>query len=254
MNPRPQRPARYAVAFRIGLGGRAAGALVIDQDRLQLEGRTADGPVKLSVPYAELLEVRIGRGPEELLNGRPALPLARQDRPPVQVVPFGFGLLHELADLLLALATERSDSGEEVAVVVPLQKGRMAQAKELVAQGPPFDPAALGLTRHEVFLSADKAIFVFAGPHVRAKLERMTRDPTLWRVGIAWRGSSAGGLASPRPRTPAREPTISPSTAGRRPVGGLSRASAIFPVASGLRAGCTCAVCVRGTRTEAARP
>ncbi len=125
MNPRPQRPARYAVAFRIGLGARAAGALVIDQDGLQLEGRTADGPVELSVPYAELVEVRIGRDPEELVNGRPALLLARQDGPPVQVVPFGIGLLHELADLLVALATEHADSGEEVAVIVPLKKDRM---------------------------------------------------------------------------------------------------------------------------------
>jgi hypothetical protein len=202
MNPRPQRPARYAVAFRIGQGARAAGALVIDQDRLQLEGRTADGAVELSVPYAELVEVRIVRGPEELLNGHPALLLARQDRPPVQVEPFGIGLLHELADLLVALATEHADGGEEVAVIVPLKKDRMAQAKELVAQGPPFDPAALGLTRHEVFLTADKAIFVFAGAHVRAKLERMTRDPTLWRVGIAWRGCIGG-----RPRLAAASDT-----------------------------------------------
>lgn len=192
MNPRPQTPARYPVAFRIGLGARAAGALVIDQDSLQLVGQTADGPVELSVPYADLVEVRIGRGPEELLNGRPALLLARQEGPPVQVELFGIGLLHELTDLLIALATEHADNGEEVAVIVPLKKGRMAQAKELVAHGPPFDPAALGLTRHEVFLTADKAIFVFAGAHVRAKLERMTRNPTLWRVGIAWRGCISG--------------------------------------------------------------
>ncbi|HEU0247536.1 MAG TPA: hypothetical protein VFR38_10665 [Gaiellaceae bacterium] len=202
MNPRPQRPARYAVVFRIGLGARAAGALVIDQDRLQLEGRTADGPVELSVPYAELVEVWIARGPEELVNGRPALLLAREDGPPVQVEPFGIGLLHELADLLVALAAEHADGGEEVAVIVPLKKDRMAQAKELVVQGPPFDPAALGLTRHEVFLTADKAIFVFAGPHVRATLERMTRDPTLWRVGIAWRACIGG-----RPRLAAASDT-----------------------------------------------
>src|ERR1700675_4427070 len=112
MNPRPQRPARYAVVFRIGLGARAAGALVIDQDRLQLEGRTADGPVKLSVPYADLVEVRIGRGPEERLNGRPALLLERQNGSLVQIEPFGIGLLHELTDLLVALTTEHADGGE----------------------------------------------------------------------------------------------------------------------------------------------
>jgi hypothetical protein len=98
-----------------------------------------------------------------------------------------------------------------VAVIVPLKKGRLARAKELVAQGPPFDPGALGLTRHQVFLSADEAIFVFAGPHVRAKLERMTRDPTLWRVGHAWRGCIGG-----RPRL-ATATEIVPES-GDRPV------------------------------------
>ena len=206
-----QHPSRYAVAFRVAPGAQAAGALVVDEDWLLLEGRSAEGRVEVSVPYAELVEVRIGRSPEERLNGRPALLLARENGPPIQVEPFGAGFLHELAHLLAALTTEHPANGEQATVILPLKKGCLARAKELVAQGPPFDPAALGLTGHQVFLSADEAIFVFAGPHVRATLERATRDPTLWRVGLAWRGCIGG-----RPRLAAAAET-SPVT-GAQPV------------------------------------
>jgi hypothetical protein len=137
------------------------------------------------------------------LNGRPALLVGREHAPPLQIEPLGAGLLHEIADLLATLATQRADSGEQVAVNVPLKQGQFARAQELVAQGPPFDPAALGLTRHQVFLSTRKVTFIFAGPHVRATLERATSDPTLWRVGLAWRGCIAGRprlSSAPRPQ------------------------------------------------------
>ena len=49
-----------------------------------------------------------------------------------------------------------------------------------------FDPGTLGLSRHEVYLTADEAIFVFAGPGARAAVQRASRDPSLWRVGLAW--------------------------------------------------------------------
>jgi len=188
---RPQA-ARYAVVFRAGPGAPASGALVIQEDSVLLEGRDADRRVEVSVPYQELLEVRIGRRPEERLHGRPTLLVSRANGPQVQIEPFGAGLLHEIADLLATLANERSRSGEEVVVIVPLKEGCMAHVKELVAQGPPFDPAALGFTDHRVLLTVDQAILVFVGPKVRTTLERATRDPTLWRAGLAWRGCIAG--------------------------------------------------------------
>jgi hypothetical protein len=205
-----QRVTRYAVVFRAGQGVPTAGALVVETDRLRLEGRrSASGLVELSVHYAELTDVRIGRTPEERLNGRPALVLGREDAPAIQIEPFGTGLLHEIADLLATLANPHDDSSEQMAVIVPLKKGRLARAEELVAQGPPFDPAALGLKRHQVFLSARAATFVFAGPHARATLERATTDPTLWRVGLAWRGCIAG-----RPRV-STAPKVQPEDGAR---------------------------------------
>jgi hypothetical protein len=183
---------RYAVVFRAGAETPVAGALVTDEDRLVLEGRGRDGSVELRIPYQELTGVRVGRSAEERLNGRPALLLERGDEPLVQVEPLGVGLLQELAHLLAALSTGNGEAEEQVEVVVPLKKDRLGRARELVAEGPPFDPAALGLRRHEVFLTTDEAIFVFVGRGVRRTLQRATRDPSLWRVGLAWRDCIGG--------------------------------------------------------------
>ena len=147
----------------------------------------------------QLAEVRVGRDPEERLNGQPSLLLERKDEPRIQITPYGAGLLHELADLVAGLSGAHAERDTQVAVIVPLRAGGFARARELVAQGPPFDPAALGLTRHEVYLSPDEAIFVFVGPRARATLERATRDPTLWQVGLRWRGCIRG---RPRLTTP----------------------------------------------------
>lgn len=186
-----QSPAgvRYAVVFRTGTGAPTGGALSLDETGLVLLGRSGE---ELRVPYSAVSSVRIGRSAEESVRGRPAVVLSRRDAPPVQIEPLGPGLLHELADRLAALASQHADIGEQVVVTVPLKRGRVAKAKELVAHGPPFDPALLGLSRHEVFVSGREAIFVFTGPHVREKLERATRNPTLWLAGLAWTACVAG--------------------------------------------------------------
>jgi len=186
------RVTRYAVVFRAGQGKPTAGALIIEADGLRLEGGTAADRVELSIPYVELTEVRIGRAREERLNGHATLLLAREGAPPVQIEPFGAGLLDEITDLLATLAAQRTDRSERVTVIVPLKRGRLSRAEELVAQGLPFNPAELGLRQHQVFLSAREATFVFVGPHVQATLGRATRDTTLWRVGLDWRDCITG--------------------------------------------------------------
>ena len=145
MNRRGQpRATRYAVVFRDGRGNPTAGALIVDRDRLRLEGRSADGRVELSVPYAELTEIRIGRSPEERLNGHPTLLVGREHAPPLQIEPLGAGLLHEIADLLTTLATQHGDSGKHPATARrtqcrrPLRRpprgARRARAKHVLEQ------------------------------------------------------------------------------------------------------------------------
>jgi hypothetical protein len=206
-------PARYAVVFCAAEEASTPGALVVEEDRLLLEGRGRDGLFELTIPYSDLAGVRIGRIADERLNGRPTLLLERRQRPVVQVVPFGPGLLQELAHLLAALVGRESGDRDQVAVVVPLRAGCLERAQELVRQGPPFDPAALGLTRHDVFLTPGEAIFVFAGPDARAKVQQATRDSRLWRVGIAWRDCIGGRpyLTSTAevPLSPAQQPAYS---------------------------------------------
>jgi hypothetical protein len=174
---------RYAVAFRVGEVG-AGGRLDVDDDRLVLQGVAGDEVVKVEIPFSELVEVRVGRRPEERLNGYRTLLLERANGPDVRVAPLGLALVHEIADLLVSLAA-RGEAGV-LAVRVPLKPGCLGRARKLLAKGPPVDPAVLGLDRHEVYLSASEALFVFRGESVRTQIGRAVRNPALWRAGIAW--------------------------------------------------------------------
>ena len=64
--------------------------------------------------------------------------------------------------------------------------------RALLAAGPPFDPEALGLDRHQVFLTASEAIFVFESTLGAGALEALLRDPTLWQQATAWHEHLAG--------------------------------------------------------------
>jgi hypothetical protein len=57
---------------------------------------------------------------------------------------------------------------ETLVVTLKLRKRTDEQAAKLIAAGPPFDPADLGLARHAVYLGGDPLIF-------RVLKERMSR-------------------------------------------------------------------------------
>src|SRR5690242_2602088 len=171
----------YPVVFRWRQGPVSAGKLVLEADELVLEGGSVVDRVVLRIRFAQLREVRVGRDPDQRLNGHATLLLTGPDGT-VQVQPLGLGLLGELTELLAALAPPWREPLERVAVILPLRPNRVAEAARLIAEGPPFDPATLGLSRHQVFLRAREAIFVFTGDDVRGTLERASHDPTLWRV------------------------------------------------------------------------
>jgi len=200
---REQPPTRYAVVYREEGGPSTAGRLVITGEGLLLDGGAGDRRCTLNVPFAELTEIHIGRTAAERLNGYSVLVLERRQAPSVHVAPFGVGLLHELADLIAVLTTEQRTGDEHVAVIVPLKAGCRQRVRELVAQGPPFNPAALGLKEHQVYLRERDVVFVFGGAHVRAKVERAMRNPTLWHAGLAWHHCIIG-----RPRLAAVTDTI----------------------------------------------
>jgi hypothetical protein len=183
---------RFAVVFCERGEAAATGALELNHDRLLLTGRAGEKRYALSVPLAVITAIRIGRLPADRLNGHTTLLLERERMPVVQVAPLGAGLLHEIADLVGALAAERRAGGEELAVVVPLKPNCLQRAAKLLEAGPPVDPAALGLTSHQVYLREGEAVFVFRGPNVSARVGKAMRSTSLWRAGLAWQDCIAG--------------------------------------------------------------
>jgi hypothetical protein len=100
-----------------------------------------------------------------------------------------------VSELASRLATVRRDSqpSERLALVVPLRAGTKPKAESLLAQGPPFDPAALGLESHEVFLTEHEAVFVFEGvPAVL--LSRSTEHETIWAAAATWEPLVEGSI------------------------------------------------------------
>jgi hypothetical protein len=181
---------RYPASWRVG-DAWAGGVLVLGDDGFRLEGRCAGRERIDEVGYDAIERVRVGRLPSERIDGRRSIVIERRGLPDLLVEPHGLGVLGELADTLTALSLEaRADT--TVTVVVPLRPGAAEKARALLAEGPPFDPAAFEIAEHTVAITEREAVFSFSGPGVRALLDRGARDPSLWRAGLAWRSVIAG--------------------------------------------------------------
>ena len=76
-----------------------------------------------------------------------------------------------------------------IAVVIPLVEDARDRAVALLARGPQFDPAAAGLTRHEVFLTAGEAVFHFEAETQEA-VARFVAETAVWAG--AWKELAAG--------------------------------------------------------------
>ena len=93
----------------------------------------------------------------------------------------GAGIVQELLDRLAEL---RLATPARATVVVPLKEGALDRVKELVTQGPPFDPAETVLTRHQLLLTPQEAIFVFEAPTDTAS--RRSHEFDIWAAAVAW--------------------------------------------------------------------
>lgn len=96
----------------------------------------------------------------------------------------------KLAERVVALG--RTGSPARFAVVVPLVEGWSEVAHEYLAEGPPFDPGAIGLDSHQVFLTEAEAIFVFESAGGAEAFERILAEPEFWDALTAWRRCAAG--------------------------------------------------------------
>jgi hypothetical protein len=67
---------------------------------------------------------------------------------------------------------------ERIAIVATLKPGMEGQVRKLLEGGPPYDPAAAGVTRHVVYLSAADVVFVFEGSEVERRLHELVTAPS----------------------------------------------------------------------------
>jgi hypothetical protein len=180
------------VVWRDGEGPLARGKLELLPLAIRLEGMTGFKPTAREIPYDYLSEIRIGRSPEERIDGRPALVLAPRTGGTVSIASVAqAGVVAEIAERLAALQLG-ADDRRRIAVVLPLREGAQDAVRRLLADGPPFHPDTLGLDRHQVFLTATESIFIFESDLGARALEPLLESPELWQSAAAWHEYLAG--------------------------------------------------------------
>jgi hypothetical protein len=180
----------YAVKWREPDGSTYVGRLALGPRALRLEGRASDGQmVDRQIGYEEVQGLRIAQKGADRLDDRPALVVDRADGPYlVTSAATGAGILQELVDRLASL---RLAAPRRATVVLPLKEGVLERVRELVAQGPPFDPANTSLTRHQLLLTPEEAIFVFEA-ETDEGLTALLSQLDVWAAAVAWRDVVAG--------------------------------------------------------------
>jgi hypothetical protein len=86
----------------------------------------------------------------------------------------------------------RSGANERLAIVAKLRRGSRERAKEILAEGPPYDLADAGFRRHSVFLAGDTAVFVFEGPNIHQLVSKLIDDPASAGSFSVWAPLLAG--------------------------------------------------------------
>ena len=155
-----------------------------------LEGRQRDGPaISRQISYEGILSLRIGSRGADRLDGQPALVVERAD-----------GRYSSRAPGWARASSRRSPNASRTTAAprgavrpwsYPLKPGALAGVRELVAQGPPFDPARTALTQHELLLTEQEAIFVFE-TQSEDGLAALLGQLDILAAAVAWRDLVAG--------------------------------------------------------------
>ena len=180
----------YAVKWREPDGHVFLGKLQFEPQALVLEGRnSAEGTVRRTINFADLRSFRLGPNPDERLDGQPTLVV---EHPAGNVFVTSTvvhaGVLQEVADRLSEL---RLLAPRRATVVVPLQDGAVERVRRLAVAGPPFDPAEVLLTRHQLLVTEREAIFVFEAESELA-LEALLGRLDFSAAAAAWADVVAG--------------------------------------------------------------
>jgi hypothetical protein len=185
--------ATYAVVWSEGHEPMASGRLEVRPRSVAFTGADHGRAVERVVPLESLHAIRVGRSLADRLDGRCSLVLEPRIGATIRVAGVAQpGIVSELAELLARLQLGREEAPRRLVVAVPLKEGTIERARELIADGPPFDPEDAGLERHRVFLLDHEVLFVFESGPSAEKLEEALARPDLWRGAGAWQELVAG--------------------------------------------------------------
>ena len=183
----------YAVTWEEPDGARHSGRLELGAEALTLEGGNDNAAARRVLPYGDVAGFRLARANGDRLQGRPTLILELPGERAIRLASVAQpGIVGELADRLAELAG-RVKPATRVALVVPLKPGAKAGAEALLRAGPPFDPGALGLESHDVYVTDAEVVFVFEGIP-SAFVERLAAEQTIWDATEAWKPLIAGPI------------------------------------------------------------
>lgn len=85
---------------------------------------------------------------------------------------------------------------ERIVVTAKLPPGAEESARLLTSAGPPFDPARIGLTRHDVVGGGGLVVFAFEGDDVQRRLSALLNDSLRAGALAVWRRCSRSSPAS----------------------------------------------------------
>jgi hypothetical protein len=72
-------------------------------------------------------------------------------------------------------------------IVARLRDDAHDESETLLREGPPFEPAQIGLERHGAYLTAGEVVFVFEGPEVEWTINDVVDNPAVAVFFEPWR-------------------------------------------------------------------
>jgi hypothetical protein len=79
---------------------------------------------------------------------------------------------------------------ERYIIAARLKPGKAAEAEQMLATGPPFDPSQAGLSSHAAYLAADDVYLLFEGQTARTTALQLAREHPV-EVSL-WQGIVSG--------------------------------------------------------------
>lgn len=179
----------YGVVWREG-GAEEAGRLVLRPNSIRLTDFESADAIKREVALDDVVGAELRRTEADARRASVVLTLHDGSQVEIESAADAWIVISLLENVV---AQVLGDGGQRrhVLLAVELKPGCLDAARDLLRQGPPFDPTRTALSFHDVFFLDDEAIFVFETDGSDDHLEQLL-DFGAWDAIAKWRDLSTG--------------------------------------------------------------